>query len=358
MKCYGVIMAGGSGTRFWPLSRKKHPKQMLNLFGDGSLLNKAIERLSYTVEPENILVVTGMEHQQAVLEMTAGRVPPGHVLTEPAMRSTAACVGYAAMKILKNHGDGMMIITPSDAHVQDTPAFSRTIAQAVQAAQQENKLVTIGVAPTFASTAYGYIRCKNAEEGTAGSVSEFREKPDRQTAANYVASGEYLWNSGIFIWKASVILAQFEKLAPDLYACLQQIGDAMNTAEESAVLEKVYPGMRSISIDYAIMEPAAARGDVLVVPGSFGWSDVGTWDMMHMLYPADENGNIRIGDVMPVDSKGCLLYSSSRMVSTLGVEDLIIVDTPDMLLVCAKDRAQDVRQIVERLKKAGRDELL
>ena len=358
MKLFGVIMAGGSGTRFWPLSRKNHPKQLLNLSGDGLMLNKAIDRLSYTVEPQNILVATGADHQNAVLEATAGRILPGHVLVEPSPRSTAACIGYAAMAIVQKCGDGLMIVTPSDAHIKDTPAFSRALAQAVQAAQQGNWLVTIGIAPSFASTAYGYIRCKDEPCAPLKAVSAFREKPDQKTAESYVKSGEYLWNSGMFIWKASVILAQFEKFAPDLYDCLRQIGSAMNTDREAEVLEQVYPGMRSISIDYAIMEPAAAQGNVLVVPGSFGWSDVGTWDMMHMLYPTDENDNILIGDAMAVDSSGCLLCSSDRLVAALGVEDLVVVDTPDALLVCSRDRAQDVRQIVDRLKKDGRSELL
>ena len=357
MKKYGVIMAGGGGTRFWPLSRQKTPKQLLNLTGKDKMVNEAIDRLSYTADKNDIFIVTNVTQVAPMLAATTGRIQPDHILPEPSARNTAACVGYAAMEILKKYGDGVMVITPSDAYIKDTPAFTRVLADAVQAAEKQDKLVTVGITPTFAATGYGYIKFDKTA-GPALPVLEFKEKPDEQTAQAYLATGQYAWNSGMFIWKASTILEKFKALIPDIYADLEKIGNAMGTAEEKAVIEAVYPNIRKISVDYAIMEPSAAAGDVLVVAGEFGWNDVGSWDMMGVLHDADEKGNIGLGDTLAIDTTGTLLYSSSKLVAAVGVQDLVIVETPDAIMVCHKDKAQDVKAIVDALKEADRTELL
>ena len=357
MKKYGVIMAGGGGTRFWPLSRQKTPKQLLNLTGKEKMVNEAIDRLSYTADKKDIFIVTNVAQVEPMLEATAGRIQPDHILPEPSARNTAACVGYAAMEILRKYGDGVMVITPSDAYIKDTPAFTRVLADAVKAAQEQDKLVTVGITPTFAATGYGYIKFGKSED-PAMPVLEFKEKPDEQTAKAYLATGQYAWNSGMFIWKASTILEKFKALVPDIYADLEKIGNAMGTAEEKAVIEAVYPNIRKISVDYAIMEPSAAAGDVLVVAGEFGWNDVGSWDMMGVLHEADTQGNIGLGDTLAIETTGTVLYSSGKLVAAVGVEDLVIVETPDAIMVCHKDKAQDVKAIVDALKGAGRTELL
>lgn len=357
MKKYGVIMAGGGGTRFWPLSRQKTPKQLLNLTGKDKMVNEAIDRLSYTADKKDIFIVTNVTQVEPMLAATTGRIQPDHILPEPSARNTAACVGYAAMEILKKYGDGVMVITPSDAYIKDTPAFTRVLADAVHAAEEQDKLVTVGITPTFAATGYGYIKFDKTA-GPALPVLEFKEKPDEQTAQAYLATGQYAWNSGMFIWKASTILEKFKALIPDIYADLEKIGNAMGTAEEKAVIEAVYPNIRKISVDYAIMEPSAAAGDVLVVAGEFGWNDVGSWDMMGVLHDADDNGNICLGDTLAIDTTGTLLYSSSKLVTAVGVQDLVIVETADAIMVCHKDKAQDVKAIVDALKEAGRIELL
>ena len=357
MKKYGVIMAGGGGTRFWPLSRQKTPKQLLNLTGKEKMVNEAIDRLSYTADKKDIFIVTNVTQVAPMLEATVGRIQPDHILPEPSARNTAACVGYAAMEILRKYGDGVMVITPSDAYIKDTPAFTRVLADAVKAAEEQDKLVTVGITPTFPSTGYGYIQFGDSEDA-AVPVLEFKEKPDEETARAYLATGRYAWNSGMFIWKASTILEKFKALIPDIYGDLEKIGNAMGTAQEKAVIEEVYPNIRKISVDYAIMEPSAAAGDVLVVAGEFGWNDVGSWDMMGVLHEADAQGNISLGDTLAIDTTGTVLYSSGKLVAAVGVQDLVIVETPDAIMVCHKDKAQEVKAIVDALKEAGRTELL
>lgn len=358
MNIYGVIMAGGGGTRFWPLSRQKTPKQLLNLTGNDLMVNEAVDRLSYTADKSNIFIVTNATQVEQMKAATAGRIQPDHVLAEPAARNTAACVGYAAMEIVRKYGDGIMVITPSDAYIRDTTAFTRVLATAARAAIESDKLVTIGITPTFPATGYGYMRFATDEAKDAKDVIEFREKPDDETARRYLATGEYLWNSGMFIWKASTILRKFKELISDIHDDIEKIGDAMGTAQEDEVLQNVYPNIRKISVDYAIMEPSAAQGEVLVVPGDFGWNDVGSWDMMTVLHDADGHNNITVGDALPIKTTNSVIYSSKRLVATVGVDQLVVVETPDAVMVCHKDYAQNVKDIVDMLKTLGREELL
>ena len=354
MKTYGVIMAGGGGTRFWPLSRQSTPKQLLNLSGKDLMVNEAIDRLSKTADKNDIFIVTNKTQVAKMLEATNGRIQKNHILSEPSARNTAACIGYAALEIIKKYGDGIMVITPSDAYIKNESEFTRILGIAVKAAEEKDALVTVGITPTFAATGYGYIKFQKTGESVL-KVLEFKEKPDEATAKKYVESGEYAWNSGMFIWKASTILKNFERFLPDIYADLQKIGDAMNTANELKVIDEVYPKITSISIDYGIMEKA---DNVYVVPGEFGWNDVGSFDMLGVLHDADENGNIKIGDQINVDTKNCITYSSGRLVATIGLENVVVIETGDAILVCDKNKVQDVKKVVEQLKAAGRTELL
>lgn len=354
MKIYGVIMAGGGGTRFWPLSRQTTPKQLLNLSGKDLMVNEAIDRLSKTASKDDIFIVTNKTQVAKMLEATNGRIQKNHILSEPSARNTSACIGYAAMEIVKKYGDGIMVITPSDAYIKNETEFTRILGIAVKAAEEKDALVTVGITPTFAATGYGYIKFQKSGENVL-KVLEFKEKPDEATAKKYVESGEYVWNSGMFIWKASTILQKFEKYLPEIYADLQKIGDAMNTADELKVIEEIYPKINSISVDYGIMEKA---DDVFVVPGEFGWNDVGSFDMLGVLHEGDEKGNIKIGDQINIDSKNCITYSSGRLVATIGLENVVVIETGDAVLVCDKNKVQDVKKVVEQLKKDGRNELL
>lgn len=353
MNVYGVVMAGGSGTRFWPLSRKQMPKQLLNLTGHDAMINEAIARLR-SIAKDGIFVVSGRSQRESLFRVLDKSIPADHVLLEPAARNTAACIGYAAIEILKRCGDGVLVVIPSDSYIRNTQAFEEALSRAVAAAEEQDAIVTIGIRPTFPATGYGYIRC---EEGTSPvkRVLRFVEKPDLAHAKEYLASGDYVWNSGMFVWKASLILEKFKKYLPELYEELIRIGDAVGTGQEEDVIDRIYPEMPSISVDYGILEKTDG---ILVVPADLGWSDVGSLDMLGAVRAADGNDNVIVGETYPVDTHHSIIYTGGKPVCTVGVDDLIIIDTPDVLLVCSKERAQDVKKIVEELRAKGKEELL
>ena len=358
MNHYGVIMAGGGGTRFWPLSRQKTPKQLLNLTGRELMINEAVDRLATVIGKSNLFIVTSDVQASSMIAATQGRMFPRNILAEPAARNTAACIGYAAMEILRMYGDGVMIITPADHYIRDTEALTDIFRTAILAAEEQDKLITIGFKPTFPATGFGYIKYDRESDAAVRTVLEFKEKPDQQTAQHYLNSGRYAWNSGMFIWKASLILRKLADHAPDIYADLEKISNAMNTPEEQDILHEIYPRIRKTSIDYAVLEPSAAKGDVLVIPGECGWNDVGSWDMVTTLHEPDADGNVLLGDVIVEDVKDSVIYASTRAVTAVDVEGLVIVETPDAVMVCRKEQAQDVKKIVEALEQKGRTELL
>lgn len=363
MNKFGVIMAGGGGTRLWPLSRKERPKQLLNLSGKDLMINETLDRLSKNIPRENMFIVTNAVQAELMKKETKGRMQDDHVLVEPAARNTAACIGYAAMEIVKKYGDGIMCILPSDHFIKNEKEFSAIINAAVIAAEKTDALVTIGIKPSFPATGYGYIRVKPGSETAVGDengknysiVEEFVEKPDLETAEKYVKEGCYSWNSGMFIWKASTILSYMSRLLPDVYACLEKIGNAMNTPDERKVIEEVYPVIPKISIDYGIMERA---DHVLVISGEFGWNDIGSLDMLSIMKDADENGNTAYGEQLLIDTKDCIVYGTDKLIATVGISDLIVVQTEDAVLVCHKDKSQDVKTIVEALKKQEKEHYL
>lgn len=354
MKIYGVIMAGGGGTRFWPLSRKQTPKQLLNISAKEIMVNEAIDRLALVADKKNIFIVTNAAQKSKMLGALNGRVAEDHILSEAAARNTAACIGFAAEEIAQKYGDGIMVITPSDAYVKDEKAFAEVLKTAISAAESTDKLVTVGITPTFAATGYGYIQYEQSA-ASAKPVKRFVEKPDEQTARKYVGSGDFVWNSGMFVWKASVILEKFKQLLPEIYSCLEEIAAAFGKKDEKILIEKIYPRIPAISIDYGIMEKCK---DILVVPGEFGWNDVGSWDTFSVLHEEDEHGNVLIGDALSIDTFDTTVYSSGKLVATVGVDNLVVVQTPDAILVCRKDKAQDVKKIVDELKRQGREDLL
>ena len=272
-------------------------------------------------------------------------------------RNTAACIGYAAVEILKKYGDGIMVITPADHYIKNVPELTKLLNLAATTAERTDKLITIGITPTYPSTGFGYIQSEN-NDSEVKPVLSFKEKPDLKTAEEYVASGDYTWNSGMFIWKASVILDKFKEFVPDIYEDLIEIKNALGTEKEQKTINEIYPNIRKISIDYAVMEPASLKNEVLVIPGDFGWNDIGSWDMLNVIQESDEKGNISIGDVIQLDTKNTYTYSTSRLITTLGVENLIIVETPDAVLITTKDRAQDVKLIVDKLQEQDRKQIL
>lgn len=356
MKVYGVIMAGGGGTRFWPLSRQATPKQLLNLSGKNLMVNEAVDRLAGIADKDDIFIVTNKTQVPKMMDATAGRIKSDHILSEPSARNTAACIGYAAFEIVRKYGDGIMVITPSDAYIKDTDEFTRILSIAVKSAMEKDVLVTVGITPTFPATGYGYIKYnENGNNAEAKKVLEFKEKPDLETARVYVDSGSYAWNSGMFIWKASTILRNFERFLPNIYEDLLKIADAFGTSEEYDVINEIYPNIQSISIDYGIMERSP---DVYVVPGEFGWNDVGSFDMLGVLHEADADGNVKVGGQVNIDTTNCIMYSDGRMIATIGLDNVVVIETKDAVLVCDKSRVQDVKKVVDVLKESGKTELL
>ena len=351
MRTYGVIMAGGGGTRFWPLSRQDKPKQFLNLSGKDTMVMDTVNRLLHFVKPEDVFIVTNARYEEATLKATKEVLRPDHILGEPAARNTAACIGYAAMEIVKKYEDGIMCILPSDHFIRDEETYVAVMKKAIEAAQKADALVTIGIKPTFPSTGYGYIRCKKEPEKEIFTVEEFVEKPDLTHAKQYLSSGEYSWNSGMFVWKASVILDYFKRLLPDIYEYLVKIGDAMGTEKEKDVICKLYPDIPKISIDYGIMERAQG---VLMLEGDFGWNDVGSFDALEEIYEKDADGNIIFGNAKPIDSSNCIFYGTdNKLIAALGVNDLVIAQTDDILLICDKKRAQEIKKFPEEFSKTG-----
>lgn len=362
MKKIAVIMAGGSGTRFWPLSRMSKPKQIISLTSDKPMINETIDHYCHTISREDTFIVTSKEQADIMNGLVYSEVPKENILIEPVGKNTAPCVLYAALVLKKIYGNALMAVLPADHHIADLKEYERILNLAYDAAEKSDRIVTIGLWPTYPATGYGYIRF--SEKSVAGEGSEvytlqrFVEKPEQALAQEYVRSHRYLWNSGMFIWKTSVILDAFQKHMPKLYEQFLTIYEDIGTDKEKEAIAHLYPEVESISIDYGIMEKAK---DMLVIPAEFGWNDVGTWDALSEVFPIDKNGNvIRAETNLLVDTKNSIIFSSdkNRMITTIGVGDMIIVDTADALLICSRDRAQDIKKLVEEIKKSNRKDLL
>jgi mannose-1-phosphate guanylyltransferase len=357
---YAVIMAGGGGTRLWPISRKKHPKHLLPLLGERTLFQGALDRLDGFIPPERILVVTTAD-QAEELHKQAPQLYQSNFLIEPQPRGTASVVGLAAAVLMKRDPEAAMLVLTSDHYIRNNDLFRLVMRVAVQVARK-NYLVTLGIAPTFPATGYGYIQRDAALpekfDYPAYRVMQFTEKPDEARARAMLASGDHSWNSGMFIWRVDRILDEFARQMPDLKAALDRIGAAWGTPEQYAVLGSEWPRLKAETIDYGIMEHAA---NVAVLPaGGLDWSDVGSWESLFDVLLPNENGNVVVNsEHMLLDTHDSLVYSTEKkLVVTIGLDDLIIVDSSDALLVCRRDRAQQVRQVIENLKKSQQEEYL
>jgi mannose-1-phosphate guanylyltransferase len=357
---YAVIMAGGGGTRLWPVSRRKHPKHVLPLLGEETLLQSTLRRMEGLVPAERILVVTTAE-QAVQLQAQAPGIPSGNFLLEPQPRGTASVVGMAAAILAKRDPDAVMLVLPSDHFIRNRDLFQLVMRVAVQVAQ-EGYLVTLGIKPTFPSTGYGYIQQGEALEKKFDypvyKVVRFTEKPDEKKARKMLSGGDHSWNSGMFIWRADRILDEFHRLMPELASALKKIGAAWATADQKTVLESEWQQLKEATIDYGVMEHAR---HVAVLPaGGLEWSDVGSWDSLFDVLLPDGDGNVVVNsDLLPLETHNTLVYSAEKkLVVTIGVDDLIIIDSGDALLVCHRDQAQQVRQAIENLKKTKRNRYL
>ena len=358
MKVTAVIMAGGRGERFWPKSRGNYPKQFLSLTKDGeTMIQKTVKRLLPMVAMDDVFVVTNVSYAALVKEQLP-QLPEENILLEPCARNTAPCIGLAAAVIRMKYGEAMMLVLPSDHLIRYEEMYVDTLRQAVAVAEKDQNLVTIGITPTYPETGYGYINFeRDTDLGMAGvyRVERFVEKPDLETAKQYLASHRYLWNSGMFVWKASSILANLESLMPDIYAGLERIEAAVGTAEFPSVLETEYHAFRSESIDFGVMEKAE---NIYTLPGSFGWDDVGNWLAVERINSTNEYGNYIEGDVITIGTERSTICGGKRLIAAVGVEDLIVVDTDDAVLICAKDSTQDVKKVIENLKICNRNQLV
>ena len=358
MKTTALIMAGGRGERFWPMSRKKMPKQFLPLTGtEKSMIQSTVERILPLVKAEDIYIATNRDYRGLILEQLP-EIPEENILCEPMARNTAPCIGWGAAVVRKKYGDAMMIVLPSDHLIQQPALFRGVLKSALRTAEETDGLVTLGISPTMPDTGYGYIQYDTeADSGyeNAFRVKRFVEKPDLETAKAYLASGEYLWNSGMFIWKASVILKEIEEKLPEHYTLLKGIEAAIGTEKEEETLNGAFALMRSISIDYGIMEKAK---NVYVLPSSFGWDDVGSWLAVGRINPGNDMGNVIKGDIVSVNTARCIVQGAKKTITMVGMEDTIVVDTDDALLICAKDSAGDIKKVLEVLRAVNRTELL
>jgi mannose-1-phosphate guanylyltransferase len=360
---FPVIMAGGVGTRFWPRSREKSPKQLLEIVGKGTLIQNTVKRLTRFVDVQNIFVVTNKTQKGLTgKQLDVLNVDQEKILIEPVGRNTAACIGLAALHIARLDPQGVMVVLPSDHLIEDLAEYERVITLAVETAKESGSLLTIGIQPTYPETGYGYIQMfneagKNNPYFSRGvyKVKTFAEKPTFQVAEKFLASGDFLWNSGQFVWRVDVILKKLETLLPDLYSELMKIESDIGTSHYHATLEKVYGLIRGISIDYGVMEKAE---DVYIIPGNFGWSDIGSWDEVYKMSGKDEHGNSITGKVIQKDTKNSYLFSQDKVIATIGVEDLIVVDTGDALLICKRGRSQEVKDIADYLKRKQMNEYL
>ena len=353
---YGVIMAGGVGTRFWPMSTQEYPKQFHDMLGVGTtLIQQTFNRLSKTIPSGNILISTNKRYDNLVLDQLKG-ITRNQLLLEPCMRNTSPCILYAALKIYAQNPDAIMIIAPSDHWIDDERTFSEDLEKSFEYCTTNDVLMTLGIAPSSPNTGYGYIQY-NEGNSAIKKVNKFTEKPDLKTAKSFIESGDYLWNAGIFIWSAKSILKIYKTALPEMYSLFQQGNNAYNTIEESAFIELNYPKAENISIDFGILEKAT---NVHVLPVDFGWNDLGTWGSLYNKLPKDKNQNSSVGGkVIYRNSQNNIVRTQSgKRVVIQGLNNYIVVEKDGILLICPKSDEQNIKEITAQVKKEFGDDYI
>lgn len=341
---YAVIMAGGVGSRFWPVSKMSYPKQFHDMLGTGkSLLQQTFTRLAKIVPENQILILTNLEYVDLVKQQLP-EINKERIIAEPAMRNTAPCILLSALKINKENPKARMIVAPSDHWIEDEEAFAKDINLAFEACAQKDVLMTLGIKPTFPNTGYGYIKYKKEDSGDVKKVETFTEKPDYPTAKTFLKEGNYLWNAGIFIWKSSFIIDQYQDFLPHMFSTFEKHWSRLNTNEEEPFLEKYYPEFENISIDYGILEKAQQVG---VIEADFDWSDLGTWGSLHGELPKDENENVSVNaNSIFIDTKNTILRTSKNKIAVVkGLNDYIVIENEEALVILPKKDEQEIKAI-------------
>ncbi|HHN45904.1 MAG TPA: mannose-1-phosphate guanylyltransferase [Planctomycetes bacterium] len=359
MKLYPVIMVGGAGTRLWPVSRKTNPKQLMKIGSRESFLAACYRRACKLAPRENVIVVTTAE-MSSYISKEIPDCPADNIIREPVGRDTAAAVGLSAVIAAHRDPTAICAVLPADHHIGPSEDFVRGMEAAARLAADHDYLVCTGIVPTYPSTAYGYVHRGEKIADVCGipsyRVNSFREKPNPYTAREYIESGDYYWNSGIFIWKAQVILEELARHLPDHYIRLQEISDALGARDFTETLERVYPEMKRVSIDYGVMEYTRRAA---VVEGVFPWDDIGTWTAAGRYLEHDDAGNAIDAETLLINCRGNIINApKGKMLAMIGVDDLVVVDTPDALFIAPKDRDQEVKDLVKKLKELGRNDLL
>lgn len=349
-------MAGGRGERFWPKSRKTLPKQFLSLTDDGkTMIQLTVERISLLVNMKDIFISTNKDYKKLVLEQLPG-IPEENILCEPVGRNTAPCIGLGAIHMAEKYNDALMIVLPSDHLIKYTKMFVNTLSEGCEIAEKESNLVTIGITPDYPETGYGYIKFNpEISDGHAFGVDRFVEKPTLEKAKEYLETEEYLWNSGMFVWKVSTILSNIQKFMPDMFYGLKEIKESIGKENQDFVLESVFSSFKSVSIDYGIMEKA---NNIYIMPGTFGWDDVGSWLAVERIRKTNDSGNVVDGNIITVDCKNNIIQGNEKLIATVGIQDMIIVDTEDATLICDKGSAGDIKKVLDNLKICNRDEYI
>ncbi len=350
-------MAGGRGTRFWPLSRDSRPKQLLNIIGDRSMLQITVDRLRKMDFMKEIVIVSGREQESRIKDEIEG-VSHENIIVEPSGKNTAPCIGLSAYHLLKRDPHSVMGVFPADHLIVGHKKFSAALRTASELARSEDALVTIGVVPSSPHVGYGYIQFDQRNElieGKAYKVKTFAEKPSRSVAERFLKSGDFLWNSGMFVWKASAYLDAMETLLPEHYEILKDIGESVGTEDYPSTLEDQWELLTPKSVDYGILEKAE---NIVVVRSEFEWSDLGSWNSFYDMLPKNGSGNVIRGDAIVVDAENSLIHSNSKLTAVIGLKNIVVVNTDDATLVVSRDRVEEVKKIVTLLKKSGRDEVL
>jgi mannose-1-phosphate guanylyltransferase len=358
---YALIMAGGAGTRFWPRSREKTPKQLLEIVEKGTMLQNTVNRIRDIIEPKNILIVTS-KIQKSTVAKQIPMIPDENIIEEPLGRNTAPCIGLASLFIRRMDPEAVMVVLPADHIIHKEEEFYKVMRLAIWVAYESGKLITVGIQPTRPETGYGYIQVIDEKDGSnpyidkgVYNVKTFAEKPSVEIAKKFIESGDFLWNSGMFVWRVDAVLREIERFLPEMYQELIKIDKVIGSEKYENIVETAYRMIRGISVDYGVMEKSR---DVYVIKGNFGWSDVGSWDEVFRMSGKDDKGNTVTGQAFLLGTKNSYVHAGDKFVATIGVEDLIVIAADDAVLVCRKGQSQDVKEIVDYLRRKQKADYL